>query len=154
QQDLSSVAAELEARYPVNNGRGVYVEPLDDVVFASVRRALVMLLAAVAVVLLVACANVATLPRARGTQRAREIAVRGSLGADGTRLARQFLVEGLLLAFAGAAVGVLLAAMGTNLLLSLAPAGIPRLDEISLDARVLLFTVGVSVLVGIVFGLM
>jgi predicted permease len=102
---------------------------------------------------LVASANVANLLLARATSRTREVAIRASLGADGGRLARQFLVEGLLLSFIGAAVGVALAVLGTDVLLALAPADIPRLNAVGIDGRILAATLGVSLLVGTGFGL-
>ncbi|HEX7050810.1 MAG TPA: ABC transporter permease [Longimicrobiales bacterium] len=152
QQELGAIAAELEATYPVNDGRGVFIEPLTDVVFGPVRPALVVLLGAVALVLLVACVNVANLLLARGTTRVREVAVRTALGAGAGRLGRQFLVESVVLTLVAAAAGVGLAFAGLELLLALAPADIPRLPDVGIDARVLVATLVVSVLVGIAFG--
>jgi predicted permease len=151
--ETAAIATELERAHPENDGRGVHVEPLEHVVFSEVRPALLLLLAAVVIVLLVACANVANLLLARGAYRSREVALRASIGADGRRLARLFLTEGLLLALAGGAGGVLLAVLGTDVLLSLAPAGIPRLDAVGVDAGVLAVTLIVSTAVGIAFGL-
>ncbi|MEX2124641.1 MAG: ABC transporter permease [Woeseia sp.] len=153
QQEMSAIAADLEAEYAVNDGRGVYVEPLIDVVFSNVRPALLLLLAAVGLVLLVASMNVANLLLARSMNRTREVAIRASLGADGRRLARQFLVEGLLLALVGGAVGVGLAVVGTDVLLALAPGDIPRIEAVGIDARVFAVTLAASLLVGTVFGL-
>jgi predicted permease len=152
QQEMAAIAADLEAAWGVNDGRGVNIEPLSDVVFGDVRPALLMLLGAVGLVLLVACVNMANLLLARGTSRTREIAVRASLGADGGRLARQFLIEGVLLALLGGAAGIGLAVMGTDLLLALAPGDIPRLDTVGVDSRVLAVTLVASILVGIAFG--
>jgi predicted permease len=153
QQEMTRIAADLEAAYPANDARGVNLEPLATVVFGPVKPAMVMLMAAVGLVLLVACVNVANLLLARGAARTREVAVRVALGANQGRLARQFLVEGLALAFLGGAVGVALAAWGTRLLVALAPADIPRLDAVGVNGFVLLVTTGVCAAVGVAFGL-
>jgi len=153
QQDLDGIAADLEAAYPSNDGRGVHLEPLATVVFGRVRPALAILLGAVALVLLVACVNVANLLLARGAGRTREVAVRVALGAGRGRLARQFLVEGILLALIGGAAGVLLAGWGTRALVALAPGDVPRLDTVGVNGVVLLMTTGLSLAVGIAFGL-
>ena len=154
QDELTTIAADLENTYPQNDGRGVNVEPLSDVVFGPVRPALLMLLGAVALVLLVACANVINLLLVRGTARLREVTVRAAFGAGLGRLARQFLVEGAVLATAGAILGILLAVWGLNALLALAPNDIPRVGTVSIDLRVLSVTLGVTMLVSIAFGLL
>jgi len=127
--------------------------PLQAEVVASVRPALLMLLGAVAFVLLIASVNVANLLLARAEARRREIAIRGALGAGLLRLARQFLTEGILLAFCGAILGVALSFAGVRLVQLTNAGGLPRADEISMDWRVLLFTLGTSLLTGVLFGL-
>lgn len=112
-----------------------------------------LLVGAATLVLIVACVNVANLLLARGTVRAREVAVRGTLGAGLGRLARQFAVETTVLALAGAALGLMLAYGGVAALVALAPPGIPRLDHVAIDGRVLTVSVGVALAVGLVFGL-
>jgi putative ABC transport system permease protein len=152
-QELSGIASRLEAQYRENAGRGVHLESFGDVVFGPARPALRLLLAVVALVLLVACANVANLLLARGTGRSREVAVRSALGAGARRLARQFLAESLVLSLASAVLGVVLAIGGLRLLLALAPAGIPRLDQVAIDGRVLLVTSLLAALVAVAFSL-
>jgi putative ABC transport system permease protein len=127
--------------------------PLQAEVVSSVRPALLMLLGAVVFVLLIASVNVANLLLARAEARRREIAIRGALGAGLVRLARQFVTEGILLALCGAALGVTLSFAGVRLVQLTNAGGIPRADEISMDWRVLLFTLGTSVFTGILFGL-
>ncbi len=127
--------------------------PLQAEVVSSVRPALLMLLGAVAFVLLIASVNVANLLLARAEARRREIAIRGALGAGLVRLARQFVTEGILLAFGGAALGVALSYGGVRLVQLTNAGGIPRADEISMDWRVLLFTLGTSLITGVLFGL-
>ena len=154
QAELAGIAAELEAAYPENIARGVNVEPFADVVFGPVRPALLVLLGAVALVLLVTCANVANLLLARTVGRAREVAVRRALGAPARRLVRQFLVESAVLTLAGVALGVLLADRGLRAIIALAPAGIPRLDTVSVDGRVLAVTAGIAAIVAIAFAML
>ena len=153
QQEMSAIAADLERSYQVNDGRGVFVEPLAEVVFSRVRPALFVLLAAVGLVLLVASVNVANLLLARGTTRVPEVALRMALGAGRARLARQFLIESLILTLAAAGAGVALAFAGLRALLAIAPPDVPRLSVVSIDPRVLAVTLGLSLLVGVVFGM-
>jgi len=127
--------------------------PLQAEVVSSVRPALLMLLGAVAFVLLIASVNVANLLLARAEARRREIAIRGALGAGLTRLARQFATEGVLLALCGAILGIALSFAGLRLVQLTNAGGLPRADEISMDWRVLLFTLGTSLVTGILFGL-
>jgi putative ABC transport system permease protein len=153
QQEMSTLAADLERAYPPSNaGRGAFVQPLEHVVFGPVRPALYALLAAVALVLLVACSNVANLLLVRASERVREVTVRAALGASRGRLARQFFAEGAVIAVTGAAVGVTFSYWGVALLVKLAPATLPRVDLVRVDIRVLAATLAVSVVVALVFG--
>ncbi|HYW32848.1 MAG TPA: ABC transporter permease [Gemmatimonas sp.] len=152
QAEMTRVAAELESAYPSNRGRGVFLEPIGETVFGPVRPALMVLLASVALVLLVACGNVANLLLVRGSARVRETSVRVALGARPGQLARQFLAESALLTGVGAVLGLMVAFAGTRLLLSLAPASLPRVDEVGLDVRLLLATLATCVVVSLVFG--
>jgi putative ABC transport system permease protein len=153
--EMTAIAADLERTFPQDNaGRGAYVERLDDLIFGPTRTALTVLMAAVSLVLLISCVNVANLLIARGTARAREVAVRAALGARISRLARQFAVENVVLALGGALLGVPLAFGVLRALVAVGPATIPRLATVGLDARVLLAAVGVSALIGLVFGVL
>ncbi|MEJ2187425.1 MAG: ABC transporter permease, partial [Gemmatimonadota bacterium] len=151
--EMDRIMADLEARYPENDARGAHVESYAQVVFSPVRPALLTLLAAVALVLLVACVNVANLLLARGTARTRELAVRRALGAGAGRLAGQFLAESLVLTFVAAAAGVGLAYGGLGALRAMAPEELPRLQAVAVDGRVLLATLVVSVLVAVAFSM-
>ncbi|HUF78107.1 MAG TPA: ABC transporter permease, partial [Thermoanaerobaculia bacterium] len=153
QHELAGIMADLERQYPENAERGVNLEPYETVTFGPVRPALLVLLGSVALVLLVACVNVANLMLARTTARSRELAVRRALGAGGGRIARQLLVESSVLTVLGAAAGVALAYAGLRLLVALAPADIPRLAAAGIDLRVLAFTAAVAAGVAIAFGL-
>jgi putative ABC transport system permease protein len=154
QQEMTAITADLERAYPqANDGRGAHVEALASVVFGGVKPALLVLVGAVLLVLLVACANVANLLLARGAARAREVTVRSALGASVSRLTRQFLVESAVLTGAGVLVGLVLALAGLKLLLALAPGSIPRVGAVAIDARVLGVTLLLATLVGVTFGM-
>ena len=150
--DVNAVAKRLVEQYPDNEGLGVTVVSLHETITGDVRPALLVLMGAVGFVLLIACANVANLLLVRGASRARELAVRAALGAGRARIALQLVIESAVLALAGAAVGLLLAMLGVRLLVRLAPEDIPRLDQVSVNGNVLLFTVGVGVLTALAFG--
>ncbi len=152
---LRGIAQVLEARFPdTNTGSSAFVLPLRDALVGDVRPALLVLLGAVGFVLLIACANVANLLLARTAARKRELAVRSALGAGRARLARHVLAESLLLALLGGAAGLLLANAALETLLLLPVDGMPRLGNTELDRTVLTFTVTVSILTGVLFGLL
>jgi putative ABC transport system permease protein len=154
QADLSAIAARLERQYPQTNGTwGVVLEPLRDRLVAGVKPALVLLERAVWAVLLIACANVANLLLARMSSRGRELAVRAALGAGRRRLLRQVVAESVVLFGTGGALGLLLAWLGTRALLAANPDAIPRAEAVGLDGRVLLYTLAVSLVCGVLVGL-
>ena len=155
QKRLSLIYEGLAERFPeTNRGWSATVIPLHEEVVSSSRLILLVLFGAVGMVLLLACANVAGLVLAQSTARKREFALRVALGASRARLVRQQLTESFLLAMISGIAGVTLAWQGLDLLLSLAPAGTPRISEVSIDARVLLFALAISIATAVVFGLL
>jgi len=154
QSELDAIATRLAAQYPVtNNGWGVKLDLLQNVIVGDVRPAFMVLVGAVALVLLIACANIASLLFARNSARQREIAIRTALGAGRSRLLRQLLTESLVLALAGGVAGIFLANAGVELLKQLGPQSLPRLDEVNISSTVLAFTFVTAVFTGILFGL-
>jgi putative ABC transport system permease protein len=163
QADTTEVLLNFGRQHPntnesvgINEGVGprTTVTPIKEVMLGKTEKPLLVLLAAVALVLLIACANVANLLLARATSRTREIAVRISLGATPTRVARQLLTESVLLSFIGAVVGIGLAALGIRMLDKLPITGIVRMEEVNLSGSVLAFTAGLTVFTGLLFGFM
>ena len=155
QADMSVAARQMEQSYPDTNlGWGATVVPVLEQTVGTIRGPLLVLLAGVAFVLIIAAVNVANLVLARSIARQKELATRVALGAGRRRMIQQALTEGLLLAAAGGVAGLLLARWGVSALVQLAPADLPRLQDITLDARMLWITAGVSVLTGIFVGLL
>jgi putative ABC transport system permease protein len=155
QGELANIAAALANTYPAaNEGWSARVALLYDALIpASVRESLVFLLGAVALVLLIACANVANLLLARASARHRDMSIRVALGASRGRIVRQLFAESVLLALLAGAIGAALGAATTRLLVAYGPAGVPRLGEASFDVRVMLFALAISMTTAIVFGL-
>jgi putative ABC transport system permease protein len=152
--DMDAIARNLAEAYPdANKDRGIALVPLKKDIVGDLRGLLLVLMGAVGFVLLIACANVANLLLARSTRRAREFAIRSALGASPARVIRQLLTESVMLGIAGAAIGLLLAKLGTRAILTALPDTLPRAEDIRLDSHVLLFTVGAAILTGIIFGL-
>ena len=153
QTELAGIAADLERAFPENRSRGINVEELREVIFGPVRPVLYVLVAAVLVVLLIACVNVANLMLARGAARTQEVAIRASVGATALRLLGQFLSESLVFTAVAAVAGLAVAWLGVRGLLALAPVDIPRLSLVTLDGSVLGATLVVTAVAGIVCGL-
>ncbi len=155
--EISSLANALAEKnpnfYSSDGGFSFYSIPLHEEVVGNIKPMLVLLIISVALVLLIACANVANMLLARATVREKEVAIRAALGAGRARLMRQLLTESLLLAFVGGVLGVLLAVLGVKLFVAFGPQNIPRIAEIKIDMLVLGFSLLVTVLTGIIFGL-
>ncbi|NMO19031.1 ABC transporter permease [Pyxidicoccus fallax] len=154
--DMARVASEMEAQHEKNYkgaGWAISVKSLEDEVVGDVRGTLWLLLGAVGFVLLVACSSVANLLLARAAARGREVSIRAALGAGRRRLVAQFLTESLVLALAGGVLGLLMALWGTDVLLAVVGDGLPRATEVRLDVPSVLFTAGVSLFTGVLFGL-
>lgn len=152
--EMDAIGARLALQYPeVNTGSGYNLVPLHEQIVGPVRPALMIMLAAVACVLLIACANVANLLLARATARRTEFAIRAALGATRIQLIRQMMIESLLLSLMGGTLGLLLALAGVPALIGISASSIPRVAEIGINLRVLGFTALVSLLTGVIFGL-
>jgi putative ABC transport system permease protein len=152
--ELDGIAARLHREDPASDvGFGVYLRTFNDAFTSDVRPALLMLMGCVAFVLLIACSNVANLLLARGSARRREMALRTALGASPLRVVRQVLTESLLLASIGGALGVAFAFLVLRGMLAMHPPGVPRIEEVSVDGGVLAYSLVISVVVGILFGM-
>lgn len=155
QAEIETIASRLSAQYPeTNKDWSLTFVPLQELFTSNVRLALLVLLGAVTFLLLIACANIANLLLARAAVRKKELAIRAALGAGRLRLLRQLLTESLVLAGAGGLLGVLFSYWGIDLLVNLIPPNIPRLSEINIDGRVLAFTLGVSLITGLLCGIL
>jgi predicted permease len=153
QTDLDAIAARLQQQYPRPSGHAARIISLHEQKVGNVRPTLLILLGAVSLVLLIACANITSLNLSRASERYKEIAVRTALGASRWRIIRQLLLESLLLASLGGAGGWLFAYWGVHVFIVSGLSKIPRLSEMGLDYRIFIFTVIISVLTGLVFGL-
>jgi putative ABC transport system permease protein len=154
QAELDTIAARLATQFPeTNKGWNQKLEPLQSVIVGNVRPAFLVLIGAVALVLLITCANIASLILARNTVRRREIAVRTALGAGRLRLVRQLLTESVILSLMGGAAGIFVATAGVELLKQLGPQSLPRLDEVNVNSAVLAFTFVIAIFTGLLFGL-
>jgi putative ABC transport system permease protein len=151
--ELTTLATQLERAYPgANREMGLTAVPLQDTIVGRIRPALLVLLGAVTCVLLIACANVGSLLLVRAAGRAREVTIRMALGADRARLVRQMLTESAVLAAAGGTAGLVVSAWMLDVLLRLAPAGIPRLETVRLDGSAIAFTFVIALACGLLFG--
>jgi predicted permease len=153
--DMARVSQNLAKAFPdVDTGIGASMVPLKEQIVGDTRPFLLIIMAAVGLVLMIACVNIASLLLARSTTRAQEFGIRAALGASRTRMIRQLLTESLLLSIASGALGLVIAVWGTHACLKLLPQTLPRAEEIGLDVRVLFFTLGITLLTGTLFGLL
>jgi predicted permease len=155
QEDVDRIAAELRKQFPIKQTAGFYLrlEPMHQDLVADVRPVILTLMGAVCFVMLIACANVANLLLVRAAARERELAVRAALGGSRVRLFRQLLAESILLAAIAAAGGVVLARLGIDVLLALGPENLPRINRVTIDPTVLVFTAGAALASAVIFGL-
>jgi putative ABC transport system permease protein len=153
QRDMSAIQERLNKQYPENNRHGITINPEINEIVGDMHDPLLVLFGSVGFVLLIACANVANLLLARATSRNKEVAIRTALGATRWNLTRQLLTESVLLSLCGAVLGLVLANWAIRAVLKVAPAGLPRLESVTLDWRVLGFTMLIAVATGILFGL-
>jgi predicted permease len=152
--EMNAIAARLQKEHPkTNTGNGATVDSVLNAYVGSIRPALLVLMAAVGFVLLIACANIANLSLARTTERNRELAVRTAMGASRFRLIRQLMTESMLLALIGGGLGLLVAYSVANAVSKISTSSVPRVDTVSIDGGVLLFTLGISLVTGFFFGL-
>jgi len=153
QTEMATIAARLEQSYNENKGMGATAVSLQDYVFGDIRLPLQILLGAAGFLLLIVCANVTSLQLARAAIRGKEVALRAALGANRAHLIRQLMIESLVLALLGGVLGLILAFGGNRLLLAFSPDNVPRMDQIGIDYRVLVFALAVSVLTSLLFGI-
>src|SRR6185436_12181618 len=152
--ELNTIAAQWTGQYPdTNAGVGLRTVPLHQQLTGKIRPALLLLLGAVGLVLLIACANIINLMLVRSASRQKEIAVRAALGAGRRRLLRQLLTESITLSLLGGGAGILLGAWGVQALLALNPIALPQYNQIRVDLTVLVFTLAASTITGLLFGL-
>ena len=154
QADMDVIGARLASDHPqFNDGVGVKLTPLPEQIVGEIRPAMLVLLGAVGFVLILACANVANILLSRGLEREHEIAIRAAMGANRKRIVRQLLTESLALAVTGGAGGLLLSYWLIDIIVALSPATLPRIEQVTVDGRVLGFSLAVSVLTAVLFGL-